>query len=335
MQLDDFVSTIEKDAPPGQALEWDRSGIQVASVRSHIQTVGMCLDPLPENISLALEKKCDFILCHHPLSITPRLPDKIDSFHNTLRLLFQADTALYSAHTSLDVNSCGPVSWLLHEMGLKNPRIIMPTGRVHLERLRFTPPVELSRKEKALLTHVEQLEEDKGCLSQVLLRSELADRFLEILESDSGPVHCQRRYCAGDDMLFGLGLLGSWGEKISFSSFVDMLQDILGMENFVCIGQRPEYVQKVAYCPGSGGDLASRAFDMGADVFLTGDIKYHQALDIHDSGFALDVGHFILEEKMMYAWYQVLRRTVPGVDFHFIKGTAPQHISGVQALKSI
>ncbi len=335
MQLDDFVSTIEKDAPPGQALEWDRSGIQVATTRSHIRTVAMCLDPLPENIKPALEKKCDFILCHHPLSIPPRLPDKTDSFHNTLRLLFQADTALYSAHTSLDVNSCGPVSWLLREMGLENPRIIMPTGRVRLERLRFNPPVELSRKETKLLRQVEQMEEEKGYISQVLLRSELADRFLEDLESDSGPVHCQRRYFAGDDMVFGLGLLGSWGEKISFSSFVDMLQEILGIKNFVCIGQRPEYVQNVAYCPGSGGDLAPRAFDMGADVFLTGDIKYHQALDIHNSGFALDVGHFILEEKMMYTWYQILSRTVPGVDFHYIEGTTPMHISGVNALKSI
>ena len=334
MQLDEFVSTIEKDAPPGQALEWDNSGIQVASYRSQIKTVGICLDPLPENITQALDKNCDFILCHHPLSITPRLPDKIDTFHNVLSLLFQADAALYSAHTSLDVNSSGPVSWLLREMDLENTRIIMPTGRVHLEHLRFDPPVKLSGREKALLTQVEQIKEEKGRISQVLLRRELSDRFLELLESEPGEAHCQRRYCPGDDMVFGLGLMGSWKEKIPFSSFMDMLQEVLDMENFVSIGQKPAHVQKVAYCPGSGGDLASRAFDLGADVFLTGDIKYHQALDIQESGFALDVGHFILEEKMMYSWYQILSRTVPGVDFHYIKGRTPLHISGVQTLKS-
>ena len=335
MQLDEFISTIEKDAPPGQALEWDNSGMQVATSRSHIKTVGMCLDPLPENISQALEKNCDFILCHHPLSIKPRLPDKVDTFHHVLSLLFQADTALYSAHTSLDVNSSGPVSWLLREMDLENPRIIMPTGRVHHEQLRFHPPVELSGRKKALLHDVEQIYEENGHISRVLVRSELADRFLQRLEADAGPVDCQRRYSPGDDMIFGLGLMGSWKERVSFFSFMDRLQSVLGMENFVCMGQRPAYVQKVAYCPGSGGDLASRAFAMGADVFLTGDVKYHQALDIQGTGLVLDVGHFILEEKMMYSWYQSLERTVPGINFHYIKGKTPMHISGVHALKSV
>jgi len=51
-------------------------------------------------------------------------------------------------------------------------------------------------------------------------------------------------------------------------------------------------VRKNAICAGSGADFIERAMISGADIFITGDIKYHQALDAVCAGIVLvDIGH--------------------------------------------
>jgi len=49
----------------------------------------------------------------------------------------------------------------------------------------------------------------------------------------------------------------------------------------------------VALCTGSGASLLDLFFASGADVYITGDIRYHDALKIRERNLALiDVGHF-------------------------------------------
>ena len=74
-------------------------------------------------------------------------------------------------------------------------------------------------------------------------------------------------------------------------------------------------------------ELAKRAFAQGADIYISGDLKYHQAQDIEALGFALDVGHFSLEEKMMSAWARTLQQEFAELDRDvevvFIPGRSP------------
>lgn len=49
-------------------------------------------------------------------------------------------------------------------------------------------------------------------------------------------------------------------------------------------------ISKIAFCAGSGMDLYNEAVEQGCDCFVTGDIKYHSAVESHIVMF--DVGHF-------------------------------------------
>ncbi len=49
-------------------------------------------------------------------------------------------------------------------------------------------------------------------------------------------------------------------------------------------------VSKIAFCAGSGMDLYDEAIELGCDCFVTGDLKYHSAIDSNIVLF--DVGHF-------------------------------------------
>ena len=63
----------------------------------------------------------------------------------------------------------------------------------------------------------------------------------------------------------------------------------LGLENLrVSDGGKP--IQKVALTTGSGGSLINK---IDADCFLTGDLKYHTAMEALANGLSLmDIGHF-------------------------------------------
>jgi putative NIF3 family GTP cyclohydrolase 1 type 2 len=75
-------------------------------------------------------------------------------------------------------------------------------------------------------------------------------------------------------------------------------------------GQPGRSVHKVAVCSGSGAGLVSTAAHQGADVLVTGDIKYHDARQAEDLGIALiDAGHFPTEQLMVDRLTEILTRT--------------------------
>ena len=118
MKQSELIALIERTAPLAIAAPWDKSGVQVASARQDINRLAVCLDPTPESIRIALSGGAEMILAHHPLTMEGRFTDRLDSYHEVLSLVFRADVPLYSAHTSLDANPLGPVSWLADELGL-------------------------------------------------------------------------------------------------------------------------------------------------------------------------------------------------------------------------
>lgn len=56
-------------------------------------------------------------------------------------------------------------------------------------------------------------------------------------------------------------------------------------------------ISKVAWCTGAGADFIDSARESGADLFITGDVKYHDALNARIKGISvIDVGHYYSEE---------------------------------------
>ncbi len=86
-------------------------------------------------------------------------------------------------------------------------------------------------------------------------------------------------------------------------------------------GTLPETIRRIAICPGSGSSLAPEAAACGADVLITGDMKYHAALDVPLP--VLDVGHFSLEEEMMRRFALQLKVNVSDVAVQFVSAQDP------------
>ena len=108
----------------------------------------------------------------------------------------------------------------------------------------------------------------------------------------------------------GLGRLGQI-RKTSLQDFVAQTARTLQLKNLRYVGKPGQSLQKVAVMTGSGGDFVAQALDAGADVLVTGDVKYHQALDAQADGMAIvDIGHYA-GEILMLPWLASRLRSLP------------------------
>ena len=104
-------------------------------------------------------------------------------------------------------------------------------------------------------------------------------------------------------------------EHRTFGEFADYAEKALGgpIRRF----GRPEMpVMKVAVLGGSGGDYLPMAVDAGCDVFVTGEISYHKALDAAQDGICvLEAGHAATERPGILALSAALQKAVDAVQY--------------------
>jgi dinuclear metal center YbgI/SA1388 family protein len=258
MLLSELLTAIEQIAPPALAAPWDKSGLQVTSGRTDASTLALCLDPTPESVSRALEKKADVIVCHHPLTLQPTLPNRADAYYKVLRLLLAADVPLYAAHTTLDANPDGPAGWLAGELGIVNLEVLEPTN----------PPLR------------------PGALPT------------------------------------GFGLIGDLAAPQSLEQITNALAAHIDLSAAALSGPVPPKVTRLAYCAGSGSSLLGKAAILGAQLFITGDVGYHTALNAEIC--LMDVGHHSLEEEMMRRLSRTLQKQLAPLTVFFVPSSSPR-----------
>lgn len=78
--------------------------------------------------------------------------------------------------------------------------------------------------------------------------------------------------------------------SISFEALCALVKKSLNLQNLRISDCGKKELKRIAICTGSGGDLIPK---IDADCFLSGDFKYHQALEAVSNGLSLiDLGHF-------------------------------------------
>lgn len=73
--------------------------------------------------------------------------------------------------------------------------------------------------------------------------------------------------------------------------FINLLKSKLNLSNIKIVNNlNKKSVKVIAFCAGSGMDFLSETEALNSDIFVTGDVKYHQALE--SNVIIADVGHF-------------------------------------------
>lgn len=328
MNIRDVLDQVRKLAPEQYQAAWDNSGIQVAGPPREVAKVGVSIDPTPEAVSRCMEWGAEAMVTHHPLYLDPVAPKADGPYLQALRAIVKADAWLYACHTSLDCAPDGPAQWLGRALELTDTR--------PLELTASFPPMEIS-------FYMTEFMDDETADAWAN-----RDGVWSVSQSESGEVRLvveqdaweggfkaavnqgagQRtdffiRHLEKPAFEVGFGQAGKLPKRIPWSEFEAKIAAIFPGLTWRLIGEPLDTVRRVAYNPGSGGSFVRQAFEAGAEVYVTGDIKYHQALEA--AGPVLDVGHFPVEEEMMRLFSIDLSDALEGagVEVRFFPGKDP------------
>ena len=95
----------------------------------------------------------------------------------------------------------------------------------------------------------------------------------------------------------GLGRIGSYEAGLTAAAFTKRLLAALELDGVQVTGPIPEIVTTVAVCGGSGSDFAKTAFQQGADVYISAEIKHSTAIWARENEFCIIDGTHYATEK--------------------------------------
>lgn len=82
------------------------------------------------------------------------------------------------------------------------------------------------------------------------------------------------------------------------------------------MGDAEKVYRRLALCSGGGSDFWTEGLALGADAFLTGEMKHHHALALADAGMlGLEAGHFATEQPGVLALAAALQNAVNAVEY--------------------
>ena len=93
----------------------------------------------------------------------------------------------------------------------------------------------------------------------------------------------------------GLGVIGQLRQPMSYTDFIAYVRDVLEFTYVRYTRSAKEMVQIIALCGGSGPEFIGTAIELGADVYLTADCKYHEFQDAEGQIGLIDIDHWISE----------------------------------------
>lgn len=120
-----------------------------------------------------------------------------------------------------------------------------------------------------------------------------------------------------DQPEIGSGLIGVLPRKIKADKFLQDLKATMRTECIRYAGTLEKEISTVALCGGSGSFLLQEAIRQGADIFVTGDFKYHQFFDGEDKIIIADIGHYESEQFTIELLIELMKNNFRNFAAHY------------------
>ncbi len=346
INVSDIMKIVEEMAPLNLAEKWDNSGLQTGQKDWSVKKIVIALDPLCDVVEYACSIDADLLITHHPLIFKPlSAVDFSTPTGKIIKMSMENKLAIYSAHTNFDSASDGLNDILAGIIGLKEVAVLNKSAAQGKYKLVFYTPTEQKNKVlKALFETPAGIIGNYTCCSflspgnGIFRPSEDANPFsgevgeltsieevrieTVVEEPDIKTVvnHVREQHpyetMAYDvyplitgDISSGLGRVGELPEPLNLAEFSKLVKSKLGLEYIKIAGNKELIVEKVALCTGSGSSLMKDFLRSGAQVYLSGDLHYHDARMVEEKGLGLvDAGHFASEILIVEALQKQLQR---------------------------
>lgn len=331
------VNIMEKLAPKKLAYDWDNPGMMVGDFARSVDKILTTLTVTEQTVDYAIKNGYGMIVSHHPLIFKPIKALRYDlPLGKILYKAIKNDIVIYSAHTNLDVAFGGVNDVLADALQLENIAVLKPYMKEELKKVVIYVPKGFEEDVRNALFqagagHIgnyshcsfnvegygtyKPLEGTQPFIGKIgnvektgeyRIETVVPENLVNKVINAAIKVHPYEEVAYdifpldNDNIELGLGRIGTLKSEMNLKDFSDFVKKCLNATYIRVVGNFSKPVRKVALCGGAGADLISTAKFRGADVYITGDVKYHDAVDAKSVDIAvIDAGHFATENLMM------------------------------------
>ena len=349
MKIKEIVDALERFAPLPLQDGFDNAGLQVGLTEVEAAGALLCLDVTEEVIDDAIKQGCNLIVSHHPLIFHALKHITGDSYiQRCVMKAVKHDIAIYSAHTNLDNAPGGVNDMMAQKLGLKIISRLQPKDSSLLKVVTFVPSDYADKVRKALFDvgcgHIGNYDSCsynlKGegsfralegthpfCGNQGELHHESEVRIETIV-----PVYLKNKVIRAlleshpyEEPAYDFyPLANSWNqvgsgaialldkpvEDIIFFEHVKKAFKLTSLRYNVLPGKM---IKTVALCGGAGSFLIPEAVRSGADLFLTGEIKYHEFFGYEKDIILMEIGHYESEQYTSEIFRRIIKELNPAL----------------------
>jgi dinuclear metal center YbgI/SA1388 family protein len=355
MRIYDILSYLESKFPISSQASFDNCGLLVGDNQEEVRGTLICLDCTESVLEEAIATNCNLVIAHHPLIFKglKKLTGK-NYVERTILKAIKNNIAIYAIHTNLDHSIHGINAEIGRRLGLVNLQILDPQPNVLVKLVVFVPSSHIEQVRSCVfnagggnlgnydscsyasegkgtfkpLENANPFEGEIGKLTEV---DEVKLEFLVSSHKLNDVVDKMKLVHPYEEVAYdlipiqntnhqeGSGMIGELPDSIETIDFLRKVKD-----TFKCgIIRHTEIIQKeikrVAYCGGSGSFLLEQAVRSKADVFITGDFKYHEFFDADNRILIADIGHFESEQFTSDLIYSILTEKFVNFAFYVTK----------------
>ena len=342
MKIAEIIEIVENFAPIPYQESYDNSGLIIGDKMATCTGVLLCLDTVEAVVEEAIAKKCNLIIAHHPIIFSGL--KKITGKNYIERVVLKAiknDISIYACHTNLDNVQMGVNAIIADKLGLLNRKILVPKEKILRKLFTYIPESHKAELLQALFTagagrigkysecsfsvsgegtfkgdntarpvigkrNVRSTErEDKV---EVIFPFYLENKILDTLLKNHPYEEVAYEIITLDNSHQGVGsgLIGELKTPMPERAFLELVKTKMKTKCIRHTALRKQKIQRVAVCGGAGSFLLPHAIAQQADIFITGDFKYHQFFDADNQLIIADIGHYESEQFTVQLFNKIL-----------------------------
>jgi dinuclear metal center YbgI/SA1388 family protein len=349
MKIKEIIDALETFAPLPLQDSYDNAGLQVGLTETEATGALLCLDVTEAIIKEAVALGYNLVISHHPLifkgykSISGK-----DYIERCIIEAIKNDIVIYSMHTNLD-NAMNGVSFKIAEkIGLQNVKVLEPISDKLLKLVTFVPTEQATEVRRTLFEagcgnignydscsynlkgegtfranegakpfcgevgqeHTEEEVRIETILPD-FIKNSVTKALIKAHPYEEPAFDFYPVKNVWNQM--GAGVIGELDEPMSELEF---LKEIKKTFEVGCLKHNRltgRLIQKVAICGGAGSFLIPKAVGK-ADVFITGEVKYHDYFNYNDSILVAEIGHYESEQYTKEIFYSIIKEAFPSLE---------------------
>ena len=348
MKIKEITEQIEKMVPLSLAQDWDNVGLLIGNVRKNVKRILLTIDITSDVVAEAKRLKTDLIVSYHPViwdglkKITTEGPSSI------VHELIRHNIAVFSIHTALDVVSGGVNDGLAEIIGIEDGKpigdyVVNPADD-NYKLVVFVPAESLAKVSNAVfaagagaignysdcgfstdgtgtflpLEGAKPAIGKKGKLEKVLeirfetiVPAEKLDTVVAAMRKahpyETPAFDIIKLYNSQNK--FGLGRIGKLAKPLKIEQIIRRIKKHTGAPAAGIVGKEKRLVKTAAVCAGSCGAIINLVIAAKADLYLTGELKHHQALAAQEAGLTcICLSHTVSERFILKKFSKQLQK---------------------------